>query len=117
MEIIDKLQKQNDANSDYEYRMFNPIKAGNYKLSIQGSTTHYCTPRQTCTPNMYSTMELAIFNRNGWFKITKSKIIKSFTRYNELKERADSLDSNYCVFGYVPIDLINDLYNYLNDLA
>jgi hypothetical protein len=115
MEIVTELKKQEasrDLNNDY--RMMKSIKAGNYTMSVQGSTTHYCSPRITEAIENYNCMELALFNKKGWLHITRSSVIKNFPRYNELLERADGVNSGAPVFGYVPMDLLNDLYVYLN---
>ena len=114
MELIRELEKQKNANSISEFRKLDAIKAGRYKMSVQGSTGHYCSPRKTLNPRDYSEMELALFNKKGWLHITRSKIVKSFPRYRELLERDNGVNSKYPVFGYVPVDLLNDLYLFLN---
>jgi len=114
MELIKELQKQENAKSNNDYRMLDAVKAGKYKMSVQGSTTHYCSPRTTLPIEDYALMELALFNKKGWLHITRSKTLKAFPRYNELLERADGVNSSAPVFGYVPVDLLNDLYVYLN---
>jgi hypothetical protein len=115
MKIVTELKKQ-EASSDLnnDYRTMKGIKAGDYIMSVQGSTTHYCSPRTTEAIEDYSCMELALFNKKGWLHINRSSVIKSFPRYNELLERADSVNSSAPVFAYVPMDLLNDLYVYLN---
>jgi len=115
MELIKELQKQEKAFSTEDYRMLNAVKAGKYFLSIQGSNTHYCTPRQSLPVDIYSSMELAIFNKKGsMVSINRSKLLRQFERYNELVNRADSLNSKATVYGYVSVDLLNDLYCFLN---
>ena len=114
MELIRELKKQKNANSISEFRKLDAVKAGKYKMSVQGSEGHYCSPRKTLNPMDYSEMELALFNKKGWLHITKSNVMKSFPRYRELLERSDGVNSNYPVFGYVPVDLLNDLYLFLN---
>jgi hypothetical protein len=113
MELIKELQKQEHANSTGEHRNLGRINAGKYKMSIQGSGFHYCSPRETLPVDLYTSMELALFNKKGWLHINRSKVLKAFPRYNELCERVDSLNSSCPVFGWVPIDLLNDLYLYL----
>lgn len=115
MELIKELQKQEKAFSTEDYRMLKVVKAGKYFLSIQGSNTHYCTPRQSLPVDIYSSMELAIINKKGeMVSINRSKLIRNFSRYNELVDRADSLNSKATVYGYVSVDLLNDLYCFLN---
>lgn len=114
MKLIEELQKQKNANATNDgFRMMDSIKAGKYTLSIQGSTGHYCMPRKTLRPEQYERMELALFGKKGWLHINRSKVLKAFPRYSELIDRADSLNSSAPVFGYVPVDLLNDLYLYL----
>lgn len=115
MKIVKELKKQEGANDlANDYRMLKAIKAGNYTMSVQGSTGHYCFPRETKPIENYSAMELAIFNKKkGWLHVTKSSVLKKFPRYNELLERADDVNSSCPVFGYVSIGLLNDLYVYL----
>jgi len=112
MEIIDELSKQKNALSSAEYRMLDAIDAGKYKLSIQGSNGHYCSPRDTINPLYYSDMELAIFKGDKWVNPNRDKKIKAFPRYSELMERCDGV-SKYTVYGYAPVELLNDLYLYL----
>ena len=114
MELIKELQKQENAKSNSKYRKLDAVKAGKYKMSVQGSNGHYCSPRTTLPIEDYAHMELALFNKKGWLHITRSSVLKAFPRYNELIERADGVNSSTTVFGYVPVDLLNDLYVYLN---
>ncbi len=118
MELIKELQKQPNANNCVEeFRRLEQIKAGNYKLSIQGSSGHYCTPRTTVPVHTYSTMELAIMNKAGaMVNINRSQPMQEFKRYKELINRADSLNSSAPVYGYVSVDLLNDLYLFLKAL-
>jgi len=113
LEFIKELKKQDEYYDVKDYRMMKAINAGNYKMSIQGSNSHYCTPRETLHPLLYFTMEIALLNKKGWLHITRSKVIKNFPRYRELLSYADGVNSEYPVFGYVPVGLINDLYLYL----
>lgn len=116
MKIIKELEKQDKANSKEEYRMLKAVKAGNYKLSIQGSSGHYCWPRQTLPVNMYTDMELAIFNKKGsMISANRSSKLRQFKRYDELIDRADSLNSYATVYAYVSVDLLNDLYCFLKE--
>lgn len=111
--FIGKLQKQPEAAQTGSFRCFKSIPAGRYRLSIQASEGHYCSPRKTCAPELYHSMELAIFHRGRWLQINRSKVLREFPRWDELREMADRFGSRCPVFGYVPIDLIDDLYLYL----
>jgi len=108
MEIIDELNAQVRPESSPEY--LKAIPCGKYRLSIQASEYHYCVPRKTLY-NMedYSKMEFAIFNQGGWFNFRKSRVIRKFPRWEELQQYAN----NSIVFGYVPVELINEFYLYL----
>ena len=114
MEFIKELQKQKNSFNTEDYRMLKRIKAGNYFLSIQGSNCHYCRPRLTLPVDAYTHMELAIFNKKGsMVSINKSKVFRNFSGYNELISMADSLNSKATVYGFVSVDLLNDLYCFL----
>ena len=117
MEIITELQKQKIENSTKTpFRLFEAIEVGNYKIRPQGSEVHYCTPQKTLPANAYSSMELAILNKKWDFlHINKSSIFRAFPRYPELIERVDTLNGENPVFSWVPVDLLNDLYLYLNN--
>jgi len=115
MEIITELKKQSVRTSGDDFRTIDPIKAGSYKMSVQGSAGHYCSPREVTKIEYYDRMELALFSRKGWLQIKRSSVLKNFPRYSELIERAENPRSCACVFGYVPIDLLNDLYLYLKN--
>jgi hypothetical protein len=112
--IIHKLLEQPEARNPKEYRVLNRVKVKNYYLSIQGSTSHYCAPREDLPVDYYTRMEIAIINKKGsMLSINRSSLFRKFPRYNELVERADGLNGKATVYGYVPVDLINDLYLFL----
>lgn len=78
-----------------------------YKLSIQCSEHHYCTPRKFLGIKYYDKFELAIFEDD---EFAYPNILEKFHRKDELDECYEGT-----VFGYVPKDLVEDLYNYLNN--
>ena len=88
-------------------RLFNHINTNSgYQLSIQCSEHHYCTPRELTGIKYYDEFELAILKEG---KFAYPNILEKFHRKDELDECYDGT-----VFGYVPKDLVEDLYNYLN---
>ena len=114
MEFIKELQKQKNSFNTEGSRILKGIKAGNYFLSIQGSDFHYCSPRLTLPVDVYTHMELAIFNKKGsMVSINRSKVFRNFSGYNELISMASCLNSTAPVYGYVSVDLLNDLYCFL----
>lgn len=88
-------------------RIYNHLdtKAG-YKLSVQASENHYCTPRELVGLKYYEEYEIAIM-KNGDFIYPDE--LKSFPRKDELDECHEGT-----IFAYVPVDLVEDLYNFLN---
>ena len=117
MELINELQKQANANSTDQYRNLKAVKAGKYMLSIQGSGFHYCSPRMTLPVDIYAEMELAIINKKGaMVSINKSKLFRRFKRYDELLDRIDCPNTGCAVYGYVSVNLLNDLYCFLNEI-
>ena len=88
-------------------RNYNHLETkSDYKLSVQCSAYHYCSPRKLLGINHYDKYELAIFKNN---KFVYPDMLDNFPRKNEL----DTLFEGQ-IFGYVPKDLVEDLYNYLN---
>lgn len=112
MEIIDAVNKIGYTPSGNRQA----IVLGDYKLSIQASKFHYCTPRKNLrNAGDYSRMELGIISD---FPIIKG--LSAFPKLKELKELCDGdlgLDSTFSVFGYVPVALLNDLYLYFKENA
>ena len=88
-------------------RIFHHIKLNDdYKISIQCSAGHYCTPRVLDDIDVYSTFEVAIIGIAGF---TYPKELDNFDR----KEELDQCNCSYGVFGYVPTDLVEDLFNFM----
>ena len=112
--LIKELQKQENANVSSKYRNLKAIRAGNYMLSVQGSEGHYCSPRLTLPVDIYAEMELAIINKRGaMISINKSKLFRKFKRYDELLSRIDCPNTGCAVYGYVSVELLNELYCFL----
>jgi hypothetical protein len=96
----------------YQIRHFNALEAGQYKISIQASKFHYCEPRETLGDLAdYSEMEIAIFKNNKWVQPRDDEYIQQFERFPELIEHYE--DGDTAVGGWLPVDLIQDLYEYL----
>ena len=113
MEFIKELRKTNPSPNPGDYRNLNRIPAGIYYLSIQGSFSHYCSPRKSIRIDKYETMEIALFTKEGnWVNYTQ---LKAFPKYKELLKYADGL-GEITVYGYVPVTLIEELYLFLKKL-
>lgn len=82
-----------------------PTNSGVY-LSIQCSTFHYCEPNKLIPIQKYKSYEVAIISSEGYFC---NNGLENFKRKKELYENHDCGG----VFGFVPPDLVEDLYNYL----
>ena len=83
-------------------------------ISIQGSSTHYCTPREYLTNIQdYQAVEIALFDKNNeWINPHESIILTDFPQLKELLENYEDGD---CPVGYyVPIQVVNNLVDYLN---
>jgi hypothetical protein len=53
--------------------LFEPIVIGRFRISIQASRCHHCSPRKDLHPYQYDEMEIAIYERD---KNTTPPIIK-----------------------------------------
>ena len=96
--------------------LFHPVRAGRLYLSIQASRDHYCLPKEDgLKPFQYSKFELAILNQqqrrmSPW----SSTLVKSFPKFDKLCELADDIGGPV-TFGWVPAELIQELYHHLLD--
>lgn len=112
MEVLQKLKEINQGVRA-KFDINNALDLGDYKLSIQGSKYHYCTPREGVNIDLYSSMEIAIIDSDGDMRdVLEDIFFFDFKRRKELHTYIDGEDCG-CVYGYVPVDLINDLYLYL----
>lgn len=123
MKIIEMLTEQESSKDSrkrskelgipYASRYLNRITAGDYQISIQASDSHYCTPRRTLENlEEYDTMEIAIFQNGEWVQPRNDEKFQQFPRYEELVDHYEEGDC--AVGGFVPVDLIQDLYDYLS---
>ena len=91
-------------------RQFNPINVNDkYFISIQASYSHYCTPRATLPLNEYEKMEIMLYRVNG-SSVTPDSLSK-FEDFEIMKSRYD----DYGVYGYVPVETIQKLYEWLKN--
>lgn len=99
----------------FEYHEVRPLTiCAKADISIQGSNTHYCSPR-TYLENIqeYSTVEIALFDKSGnWIQPRECALLQDFKGLSELIK---SYEKGYTAVGYnIPINLVNDLVTYLN---
>ena len=102
--------KKYDLYSKGYLRIFNHISMGNYSLSIQASSFHYCCPKNTFEDlDLYESMELAIINSKDEFvNIAEDTFFNDFTGLNVFNECYS------CgVYAYVPVEDIQKLYDYI----
>lgn len=109
--MLEKLLKEADelenCKGEMEFRMFEAVKTNsNIELSIQASYAHYCSPRLTLPVGMYDSVELAIFRDNEFTSIEE---------VTQNKELIEELNDYYegTVYGYVPVEIIEELYQAL----
>lgn len=101
--------KVNTIVSNDIMRIYNHIPfSKRIELSIQASSFHYCIPKKTINLEEYKNMEVAFCNPikqtfiNLKFIINDSDLLKELQKYE-------------CsgVYGDVPVELIEKIYNYL----
>ena len=100
---------------DIYSRIYKAIPIGKFALSVQASQYHYCSPRKTLPLGKYDTMEIAIFEKEKWIQPHTDERFKHFSRLNELLQQYE--EGEYAVGAYIPIDLIQDLCNYLEKIG
>lgn len=100
-----------------QYRQFKPIVLGDIHLSIQGSYHHYCTPQETFeNPTIYDSMEVGILRvedgERDWVDLDTDKVFHGLLAievYRDYKEQNG-------LYSYLPVELIENLYQYLKAL-
>jgi hypothetical protein len=93
------------------HRMFCGLAAGPFWLSVQGSTSHYSSPREVLPVEEYLSMEVAIL-RNGKM-VHPSEVLKDCPP--ELVENWEV--GGNPVGGYIPIARIQRLYELLCEVV
>lgn len=107
------IAAMNEAGISYESKELDMrnyhwiLSKSGYFLSVQCSKFHYCYPRETLDLECYEDFEIAIIDKTGNFAYPP--MLEDFNRNIELKERFEG-----SVFPYVPKDLVEDLYNFMN---
>ena len=98
-----------ERDNDGFIRHLNRLPVGGYELSIQASKHAYCIPKKTLENLFdYTAMEVAIFKDNKWTGVE----IDSF--FDEWKDKECFLeDYDGVVAGYVPVEVIQSLYDYI----
>ena len=106
--FIDQLKRRTE-----DPRYFSTVIAGDFELSIQASSSHYCEPRENyLDPEDYTEFEMAIFKGSReWVQVREELILKDFPRINKLIDRTE--EGECPVSSYVPANLIQDLYAFL----
>lgn len=97
------------------YRRFKPLRFDSMRVSIQGSLNHYCAPRETFdNPSIYSAMEVGVFEKVGenskWIDVVTDKRFHDF----DLREGFLAYEEQAGVYSFVPVEMIEKLYQYLN---
>lgn len=108
--LKEMIKVKPNIRTEHGLRIYNHIETkSSYKMSIQCSEHHYCTPRRTIGITEYETYEVAIVGENGF---AYPSDLENFHRKEELDECYEGT-----VFGEVPKDLVEDLYNFLNGIT
>lgn len=94
------------------YRQFEPFRVNpNLWLSIQASYAHYSKPRITNKDlYVYTHWEFALFTKNDF--VTVTEVLPNFSSLAEIEIYEQQ------VYGFVPTDLVNELYKalFMNEL-
>lgn len=111
MTLSKRLDNQNIITVSPGMRIIEGLSVGNYRLSIQASKNHYCTPREIFSSyDFYESFEMMVLKKDGKsIQFKKSSKFRNFPRYRELLRFYDGNG----IFGFVPKDIIEDLITYL----
>ena len=78
------------------------------RLSLQGSTGHYCSPRRTLPAVDYTEMEVALFGLGDYESADIPFELKEHFNPNESFGTGDGMLATWC-----PVEVISRLVNYL----
>lgn len=106
-----RVREVRPFDEELTFRMFNGIQINeDLWISVQASYSHYCSPRRTFDDlSEYNSMEFALMDKNGFISV--SSVLPDFHRLAEIEEYHDT------VYGYVPVNLIEDLFEALNEVT
>lgn len=108
--LKEMIKVKPNIRTEHGLRIYNHIETkSSYRISVQCSKYHYCTPRKTIGITKYKTYEVAIMGGCGF---THPRVLKYFHRKEELDRCYEGT-----VFSDVPKDLLEDLYNFLNKIT
>ena len=96
-------------------RMTEGLEFGNYHISIQASIDHYSSPRITTEYSNYTSMELAVFDKESgseFVNVSTHEQLKNFDRLDELQE-----SWNHVVYGFVDVDVLQDFVEFVEELT
>tara|TARA_R110000772_G_scaffold7352_7_gene25189 strand:+ start:863 stop:1213 length:351 start_codon:yes stop_codon:yes gene_type:complete len=112
--LAERLNNQEVKVASGGFKCISSFKIGKYKLSIQASKGHYCSPRKNLTDyNLYNSFEMLIMKEDGSdIQLRKSSIIRNYPKYYKLLSHHDGKG----IFGWVDKDLLEDFVNYLETL-
>ncbi|PMC34550.1 hypothetical protein CJ195_22310 [Bacillus sp. UMB0899] len=119
MTFINKLKPTNDSikisqvmpfDENITFRIFKGIQVNDdLWISIQASYGHYCNPRKTLKDlSEYNSMEFALRDKEGNF-LSVTDVLPNFPKLKEIEEYYEDT-----VYGYVPVNLIEDLVQVLS---
>ena len=114
VKLADRLNNQEVGSIYLNRKIIAPLKIGKYKLSIQASEEHYCSPRKNLTDyNLYNSFEMLIMKEDGSnIQLKKSSIIRNYSKYYKLLSHHDGEG----IFGWVDKDILEDFVNYLESV-
>jgi hypothetical protein len=102
-----ELKEINITPKALALRDFDLLEYGNFAINVRADFGSYCTPRETLEKlNKYKEMEFAIVRGKKFLTVTD--VLPTFTKLQEIEKY------NSKVYGYVPVDLIQELYEELN---
>lgn len=111
--FLDELKEEYREGD--KFRLFNKIDFEDYELSIQASSYHYSVPNKILEDNSkYLAMEIAIIKDNEFVDIFNDNFLITWLSDLSVEEISIMKMSYYGgVYIYIPVSIINSLYNYL----
>lgn len=107
VDIIKTLKRAPPDNELQSTTLFNSVDIDDYRLSIQASKDHHCTPKiNNLDATQYTHFEVALYFKKPPSRFLKHRIYKNLQTWLDYED-------DLMLFAQMPHDKVNELYDIL----
>lgn len=119
--IIDIIKTLKRAPPDHDNDLFLPINIDDYRLSIQASKDHHCTPKiNNLDATEYTHFEVALYFKKPPSRFLKYRIYQNLQTWLDYEDDSSETGmmllakkTEMMLFAQIPYDKVNELYDIL----